>query len=76
MSVTESIAPELFTTTEVAERFSVKRSTVVAWIKSGELPAINVATGNRTLPLYRVTAADLSAWVEARRQKGQVEGGD
>ena len=67
-------APELLTTTEVAERCRVKRATVIGWIKSGQLDAINVATGNRTLPLYRVTADDLNAWVEARRQKGQ--GGD
>ena len=66
--MTESTAPELLTTREVAERCRVRPSTVLDWIKAKELPAINVATGKRKLPLYRVEADDLRAWVDARRQ--------
>ena len=66
--MTESTAPELLTTTEVAERCRVKRATVIGWIKRGDLRAVDIASGKRTLPLYRVTAEDLSAFVESRRQ--------
>ena len=69
-------APELLTTREVAQRCRVRPSTVLDWIKRGELPAVNVATGKRKLPLYRVTADDLAAWVKARRQKGHGQGDD
>ena len=72
--MTETTAPELLTTREVAERLRVKPATVIGWIKRGELAAINVATGNRKLPLYRVTDDDLAAWVESRRQKGTGAG--
>lgn len=41
---------------QVADRFAVGVHVVLAWIKSGNLLAINVASANRQRPRWRITA--------------------
>jgi excisionase family DNA binding protein len=55
------------TTRQVAERYSVDPDKVLAWIRAGELAAINVAEKAGGRPRYRIDPADLAAF-EARRQ--------
>lgn len=61
--------PEAFLTpTAVAERVGVSRVTVLAWIRSGELPATNIAAdpqGER--PRWGVLPSDLEEFLAARR---------
>lgn len=40
--MTSDKSPELLTTTEVAERFRVSKTTVIRWAMDGTLPAIRV----------------------------------
>lgn len=56
-----------FSSEEVAARYSVKTTTVLEWIRRGELPAIKIGK------LYRVRSDDLEAFEQRRRtvpQKG------
>jgi hypothetical protein len=58
--------PEQFLTPpEVAKIWRVRRETVLGWIKSGELKAINIAEPCRR-PRYRVDPMDLTAFKERR----------
>ncbi len=43
------------TVTQIAERFAVDRDVVVAWIKTGQLAAVDVSRAKRTLPRWRIT---------------------
>lgn len=54
---------------EVARRYGVSRDKVLAWIRSGELRAVNVATTLGRRPRYVIDEADLAAF-EARRSAG------
>lgn len=40
---------------DVAERFQVSRDTVLGWIRSGELPALNVAPAGCRKKHYRIS---------------------
>ena len=51
----------MLTPKQVAERHSVDVDNVLAWIRSGELPAINVGKRNGR-PRYRVDVVDLAAF--------------
>ena len=56
-----------FSSEEVAAHYSVKTTTVLEWIRRGELPAIKIGK------LYRVHSDDLEAFERKRRtvpQKG------
>lgn len=60
-------AKQTYTTDEIASRYGVNISKVIAWIKSGDLAAINVARcphGER--PRYRITQEALEAFERAR----------
>lgn len=50
--------PKLLTTAFVAEQFAVSISTVVRWIHSGRIKAINVGTVQN--PRYRIPENELS----------------
>jgi excisionase family DNA binding protein len=52
---------------EVAELFGVGRTKVMAWIASGELRAVNVATRIGASPRFVIDAKDIEAF-ERRRQ--------
>lgn len=58
--------PRMLTPPEVARELRVAYEKVIGWIRSGELPATNVASGTSTLPRYRVDRADLRAFELAR----------
>jgi excisionase family DNA binding protein len=51
---------------QVAEELGVNADKVVAWIKSGELRAINVAARLGGRPRFRISEADLLAFQERR----------
>ena len=50
---------EAFTPVEVAKRHGVQRAKVWAWIKSGDLRAINVAKTSSGAPRYSILREDL-----------------
>jgi excisionase family DNA binding protein len=51
---------------EVGAQLSVGRSKVMAWIKSGELRAVNLATKTSGRPRFRIDVADLKAFEQQR----------
>ncbi len=53
----------LLTVEEVARRLGVHIDTVRRWIRSGELPAINLGGPAG----YRITQADLDRFIKGRR---------
>jgi excisionase family DNA binding protein len=59
----------LLTPARVAELVGVKVETVRDWIRAGTLRAVDIRSGDRREPLYRVSEVDLLAWVEERRSK-------
>jgi excisionase family DNA binding protein len=52
---------------QLARRFGVGPDKVLAWIRSGELPAINGAAKPNGRPRYLIDKADVEAF-EAQRQ--------
>ncbi|MFN0199332.1 MAG: helix-turn-helix domain-containing protein, partial [Planctomycetaceae bacterium] len=50
----------------IAQRLGVSPETVIGWIRSGELEAINVAQRGKSRPRYRVSPQSLADW-ELRR---------
>lgn len=54
------------TVPQIAERLHVKAEIVLAWIKSGELVAIDVSRNRKTLPRWRITLEALQAFVDSR----------
>lgn len=55
----------MLTVRDIATTLGVTEPTVCKWIKSGELPAIELAgrTG------YRIAESDLEAFIQGRRRK-------
>jgi hypothetical protein len=51
---------------EIAERYGIAEAKVHAWIRAGELRAINAATTPTGRPRYLVDVADLLAFEHAR----------
>jgi hypothetical protein len=51
---------------QVAQRYGVSPEKVIAWIRAGELRAVNVATTLGGRPRWRIDPADLALF-EARR---------
>lgn len=60
-----AIELELMTAPEVAKLLRVNQVKVNQWIRSGELLATNISQGEK-LPRYRVSRADLEAFLAAR----------
>jgi hypothetical protein len=57
----------MFTVRQIREKFLVTEATVLAWIASGELRALNCGTSVKNKkPRYRIRAADLEAFEAAR----------
>jgi transposase len=60
--------PATYSPPEIAERYAVKPSKVLGWIRAGELEAIDVSTRPGVgRPRFRITAAALVAFEERRR---------
>lgn len=51
---------------EVAKRLRVSPETVIGWIKSGELAAINSGKQGCIRPRYRILEADLQSFIQRR----------
>jgi excisionase family DNA binding protein len=58
-----------FTVTEIVARLQVDRRTVLAWIRAGELRAINVVRAPGGQPRYRVTPEELADFEERRQEQ-------
>jgi len=52
-------ARDFYTPAEIAERYGVKDSKILAWISSGELLAINTATRAKGRPRWRISSSSL-----------------
>jgi excisionase family DNA binding protein len=55
---------------ELARRWGVSSDKVRAWIESGELRAINLATRPSGRPRYRIDLADVLAFEQRREANG------
>jgi hypothetical protein len=53
----------------VAAELSIRRATVLAWIQSGELGAINLAERATDPPRWRIPRETLERFLESRRAK-------
>lgn len=51
---------------EIATRFGCKPETVIAWIRNGELAALNLARRGSMRPRYRVSPEALGTFERAR----------
>ena len=51
---------------EYARQLGVDRAKIIAWIRSGELRAIDASTRRGTKPRYLIDQADIRAFEEAR----------
>jgi len=65
-------ARDFYTPAEIAERYGVKDSKILAWISSGELLAINTATRAKGRPRWRISSSSLQAFEELRASKTAV----
>jgi hypothetical protein len=52
---------------EIAEQFRVSTNKVIAWIRSGELRALYLASRGCKRPRYSVTPEDLEAFKRSRQ---------
>jgi hypothetical protein len=57
---------------QVARELGVDPSTVIAWIKSGELKGSNIGKGSQR-PRYRIQQCDLEAFLKARQLEVPVK---
>jgi len=60
------VTEKRFTPREISESYSVTVDVVLAWIKSGQLRAVDVSRAAGGKPRWRIDPADLAAF-EARR---------
>jgi Helix-turn-helix domain len=59
--------PEMFTVQDIQERYSVTVNTVLGWIRSGELRAVNVGRHlGKKKPRWRITQQALEAFEQLR----------
>jgi excisionase family DNA binding protein len=54
------------TPVELAKRWGVGHAKVLAWIDSGELGAVNVATSTNSRPQYRIMNEEAERFLAAR----------
>ena len=54
------------TPSEIANRFGCKPETVIAWIRSGELAAIDLARRGSLRPRYRISPEALATFEQTR----------
>ena len=59
------VASRYLTPPQVAERFGVDPHRVLAWIRSGQLLAVNIGDGTQR-PRFRVSESDLALFLAAR----------
>ena len=62
-----SPAPERYLSPpQIAERLGVAPRKVIAWIRSGELAAVNLASRGASRPRYAVSPASLAKFLSAK----------
>jgi excisionase family DNA binding protein len=61
------VADRWQTPPQIAKTLGCKPDTVLAWIRSGELVAVNLARRGSTRPRYRIEPRALEAFLAARR---------
>lgn len=61
-----------FTVTELAARYGVGRRKVLAWIRAGDLPAINLAANNVCRPRYWISRQNVESFEETRRIRQSI----
>lgn len=66
--------PEWFSPREIAAARRVGMSKILAFIHSGELEAVNMAVGRLGRPRWRVSAAALQAFDQARSNRARLRG--
>lgn len=67
----QPVAPiKWYTVPTLAKTMRVRRDTILAWINSGELKAVNVSTGLR--PNYRIDPADLELFKLLRSSRAAM----
>jgi len=69
-------APEgvsTYTPPEIAKLLRVDPSTVLGWIRSGELPAFKVNSRAKKRPRYRVRRCKLEEFLERREQANRPD---
>jgi excisionase family DNA binding protein len=66
-AVRSTDALRMLTPPQVAEQLGIDAAKVITWIRSGELPAANVATRVGGRPRWRIGPNDLEAFLERRR---------
>lgn len=64
-------ASDVLTPPEIADWLATSPETVLGWIKSGQLKASNLATGNR--PRYAILPDDLAAFLKSRQPDPPVK---
>ena len=65
-AVAVAIARRKYTPPQIAGMFGIDVMKVIAWIKSGELKAIDASTRRGERPRYLVDVADLETFEQAR----------
>jgi excisionase family DNA binding protein len=55
-----------FTPPEIAERLRVEPAKVIAWLRSGELEGVNIASRDSRRPRYRISEKALAEFLERR----------
>lgn len=58
---------QTWTPPQLAERWHRSPDTILTWIRSGELPAVNVSTRRGKRPRYQISAADVAVFETKRR---------
>lgn len=64
--MSKHLPPRKLSPREVAALFGISPDKVLAWIHSGELQAVNVATRPGGRPRWRIDQADLMAFEQRR----------
>ena len=62
-------AIKFFSPDDIATRYSVKASKVLAWINSGELRAVNITTRRGVKPRWKIDPITLAAFENSRASK-------
>jgi excisionase family DNA binding protein len=62
---------DVLTPPQVARQLSVDASTVIGWIRSGELKGSNIGKGSQR-PRYRIQQSDLEAFLKSRQPEART----
>ncbi len=65
------IQKRYYTPPELAQILDVAHGKVLAWIRSGELPAVDLSTDRRERPRYKVSETDLKQFLSVRSTKAK-----